>query len=1493
MSSIDDRIVNMEFNNRSFMSGVRDSIGALDKLKQGLDLKNSTKNLGELENASKSFNLSALSNGIETVTSRLSTMGMVGITALVNLTNRAVDAGLRMAKSLTIQPINDGFAEYELKMGSIQTILANTAKYGTNLDDVTRSLDELNTYADKTIYNFGDMTRNIGLFTNAGIELESATSMIKGFSNEAAASGTNSQAAAGAAYQLSQALSAGEIRLMDWRSLTNAGMGNKNMQNGLIEIAEAMGTVEASGTSAQAITQDFNGSLEKGWMTAEVMSNYLQIMAGDMDEATQASLGLTDAQIEGFQKQQKTAEEAATKVRTWTQLIGTIQEGVGSGWAQTWDILLGNFDQATEMFTAVNDAVGPLIEGMSKARNDLLQAWADGGGRDSAINAVKNTWEAFLRLVKPIKEAFSDIFPAVSGEQLIAITKAIENFTEKLKMGENTANNVKRTFAGVFAIFDIGWMVIKEVGKVFARVFGEIAGGAGGVLDFTGNIGDFIVSVRDAIKNGDALGNTFEFIGDVFVNIVGAIRGVIGFFKDLAGSIKDLASGGFDVFAEGMGKAGERLANSSKIFSSIGKGLSKAWSGISKVFTQLYESVKPVLDWIGEAFGKAAIAVKNAISGLDINGAIGLLGVGVVGGAGFGIKKAIDKVLDFFKGGQGGVTGIIDNVKEIFGTLNDTLTAFQNNIKADTLMKIAIALGVLALSVLALSIVDAGSLATSLGAMTVMFAQLAGFMVVMEKLTTSTGVAKMPVIAAALMGLAIAVGILAISVAALSQLDWDELAKGLLGLGGILASVAGFAALLGPSKTAKLLAVGVSLIGIAAGVKILASAVKDLSEMDWASLGKGMAGLAAILLTIAGFNALGGKKLISSAVSMLIVGGAMKVLASALEDFTGFSWEELGRGMAGLAGAMAIMAVGISLMSGTIAGSLGLLVAASALRVLMPVIKDMSKLDWEGIGKAMVTLAGSLLIMAGGLYIMTGTIAGSLGLLVAAAALRVLMPVLEDMGKLKWGEIGKIMTVLAGGLLIMAVGLTAMIASLPGAAALVVAAAALTILVPVLQALGDMKWSEIWTGIGALGLALLTLAIGGILLLPALPGLLGLGIAIGLIGAGVFLAGLGVAAFATALQVLIDVGTKAAETITLIGTAVADLLPYLGEKLGEMLVNFATVITENQETFKNLFTSLLTTFITAITENTPFIINALFGMLEQILATLDEKIPSITTKFASMITKFLDTMAENVDPMATAATKLIVAVLNAISEKIPEVVDAGYKMVIDTINGISDAVDENSAEVGRAGGRLAASLIRGAVNGITAGAFEFVNSIGDMARSAIAKAQEVLDINSPSRVFRSLGGSTVEGFVQGVDRGKSTVENSAAGMADTAIGAVTDSVSKMKDAFEIDADMTPVIAPVLDLTNVQKSASGIGALFSGHAIEPIATTAMARDISAEDRARNTSKVDDSKSQPVTQKIELNQTNTSPKALSEIEIYRQTKNLLSTAKGAFNQYAYTG
>jgi tape measure domain-containing protein len=241
MSSIDQRIVQMDFQNAQFERGVKKSLFSLERLKQGLNLDNASKSLNQLQDAGKRFSLAGIASGVDAINAKFSALGVVGFTVLQNLTNSAMDAGKRIVKSLTIDPIKSGLQEYETKMNAITTILTNTRSKGTTLDDVNEALAELNEYADKTIYNFAEMTRNIGTFTAAGVDLKTATSSIKGIANLAAGSGSNAQQAATAMYQLSQAISSGRVNLMDWNSVVNAGMGGELFRDALMDKAKEMG----------------------------------------------------------------------------------------------------------------------------------------------------------------------------------------------------------------------------------------------------------------------------------------------------------------------------------------------------------------------------------------------------------------------------------------------------------------------------------------------------------------------------------------------------------------------------------------------------------------------------------------------------------------------------------------------------------------------------------------------------------------------------------------------------------------------------------------------------------------------------------------------------------------------------------------------------------------------------------------------------------------------------------------------------------------------------------------------------------------------------------------------------------------------------------------------------------------------------------------------------------------------------------------------------
>lgn len=430
MSSIDQRIVEMQFDNRQFESGVKTTISTLDRLKQKLNFGKSAQSLDDLSKASKRFSLEGLASSVENIASKFSFMGVMGVTAMQRISNAAITTGKRLVSALTIDPIRSGLSEYETQIGAIQTILSNTRSKGTTLDQVNNALDELNAYADKTIYNFTEMTRNIGTFTAAGVDLDTSVAAIKGIANLAAVSGSTSVQAATAMYQLSQALASGTIRLMDWNSVVNAGMGGDVLQSALKETARVHGIAIDQMIEEQG---SFRETLQKGWLTSEIMLETLQKFTGDLSKEQILAMGYTAEQAEEIIALGKDANDAATKVKTFTQLIDTLKEALGSGWTQTWEFIIGDFEEARTLWTDVSDAIGEIINNTAEARNSMVKAWKEAGGREDLIEGLTDIFGALWNIITAVGDAMDDIFPPATVDTLLNISSGVKEFGDNLQ----------------------------------------------------------------------------------------------------------------------------------------------------------------------------------------------------------------------------------------------------------------------------------------------------------------------------------------------------------------------------------------------------------------------------------------------------------------------------------------------------------------------------------------------------------------------------------------------------------------------------------------------------------------------------------------------------------------------------------------------------------------------------------------------------------------------------------------------------------------------------------------------------------------------------------------------------------------------------------------------------------------------------------------------------------------------------------------------------
>lgn len=627
MASVESRVVSLKFDNSQFMSGVKSTLDGLKGLKQSMSEKISSSPLSGIADSIRAIDFSSISNGASEAGNRVGIFATAAGVALGNLASKAIEAGVSMVKSFTIQPIIDGFKEYELQLNSVQTILANTASKGENIQTVNAALDELNRYADLTKYNFSEMTHNIGMFTSAGVGLKDSVSAIKGLSNVAAASGSTSQQAATAMYQLSQAISAGSVKLMDWNSIVNAGMGGEQFQEALKRTARMHGEavdeyIEKEGS--------FRESLKDGWLTAEVMLDTLNQMTGDLTDEQLREMGYTDEQIAQIQQFAKAGLEAATSYKTWSDVVDASMEAVGSGWASFWRIIIGDFEQAKTLWTEVGDAVSNSIGSMFDSINGVAQAFVDLGGRAAVINTIRNIVLAVVRPIKALGQAFGDVFTGGPANMLATFAKGLEKLTSIFVLSEENAGRLRTAFAGIWSVLHIMLWPIQQIGKLFAWVangvlslVGILTGGATtGFLGVASAIAKGPIALDKWISSLNPIGKMIDWVnaklaalrdwlGPKFTGAIDGAKDAFGRLKDAAG---EKVSAGWDKLREKGSSFASTIAAKFSPAVDSAKGALDAFGEsvkgkIESGLTSLSEKSKTVATIFGEVFSGRVMAV--------------------------------------------------------------------------------------------------------------------------------------------------------------------------------------------------------------------------------------------------------------------------------------------------------------------------------------------------------------------------------------------------------------------------------------------------------------------------------------------------------------------------------------------------------------------------------------------------------------------------------------------------------------------------------------------------------------------------------------------------------------------------------------------------------------------------------------------------------------------------------------------------------------------
>lgn len=1420
--TIDERIVEMRFDNKQFEEGVQTSLSTLDKLKKGLDLDGAAKGLEGLNDAARKCDLSTLSRSVETVRAKFSALEVMAITALSNITNSAVNAGKRLLSSLTIEPITTGFNEYEQKMGSIQTIMAST---GESLDRVNQKLDELNTYSDRTIYSFADMTENIGKFTNAGVNLDDAVAAIQGVANVAAVSGANANEASHAMYNFGQALSSGSVRLQDWKSIELANMATVEFKEQLIETALELGTLVKVGDQYQSTTTDLNGhvselfttttmfndSLSSQWMTTEVLTQTLGKYA---DETTDIG---------------KKAFAAAQDVKTFSQLLDTLKESAQSGWAETWQLFVGDFEEAKATLTEFNNFFSNIIGSSADARNALLggalmSSWgqlksqvSDAGlavddftaalqetasetvdgfdkmveeagsfdatlskgwlttdilaktldkmaneatgttegiaalsdeqlknigyteeqiealrnlsseasnstgavaelvdnmtrksGRELLFDAILNSCKAVQKVFETLKGAFDDIFPPLTSERLYGIIEALHSFSERLIISDETADKLGRTFKGLFAILDL----IKQGFSAVFNVISPLLGGLGtlgdGILSVTATIGDWLVGVDEAAKKGDVFNRVCQTIAGIIGTVVSKIRDFINVLKDT------FAVPGLEVFQALLERIQARIGQVIDAAGNMGAGVSAAADAMGSALANnkflqllqaLFNGVKTIAGGIMSVLGNLAGSMVEAISDADFSGLIDLLNGASLGAIAVGITKFLKNLTSAFDD----VGSLLDNVKGILDGVRGCFEAYQTQLKAGTLLKIASAIAILAASIVAISLIDSDKLTASLGAITVLFAELMASMAIFSRISGEvTGVLKSTT---AMLAISSSVLILASALKKISDLDAGQLTVGLVGIAGLMTAMVAASKVMG-SGSSTIIKGSAQMLIFAGAIKVLAGVCTDLAQLDLAGLTKGLVGVGVLLAEVSLFmnTAQFSGKSLTTAAGILVLSSAMKVFASACKDFGQMNIGELVKGLSSI-GALLLEITAFTKLTGSAKGlmstGLAMIEIGAAMKIFASAMADFGNMSLAEIGKGLLAMGGALAEVALATKLMPkNMVTLGTGLIAVGAALELVADSLNKMGGMSWESVAKGLVTLGVSLLELAAGLKLMNGSLAGSAAVLVAAGALAVLTPVLFTLGSMSWESIVKGLVAVAGAFGVIGTAGAILTPLVPTILGLAGAFALIGvgavgigAGLLAIGAGLSAIAigvTALATSLGAGvTVIVAGLTSIITGIAALIPAIAEKFGEAIVAFCQVIIDGAPAIGEAVKALVLTLVDVLVECVPAIAN---GALELIAGVLDALV-TYTPQIVDSIVQFL------------------VEVLNGIARNLPDLIQAAVNVLMSFFSGVVQAlssIDVSTLVQGIAGiGLLSAIMVAlGAVAGLIPGAMVGVLGMG-------------------------------------------------------------------------------------------------------------------------------------------------------------------------------------
>ena len=1479
-NTIDSKVVEMKFDNSQFENGVKTSLGTLDKLKNSLKFADSTKGLENVSNAANKMNFSGLADGVATIQDRFSNLGIVGMTVLQNLTNSVVNMGKKWITAIPKQIVSGGIKRamnLEKANFQLQGLLKDASK-------VEAVMKNVNTAVDGTAYGLDEAALVASQFAASGLEAgDEMEHALKAISGVAAMTSS----------------SYGEIGDVFTRVAGQGRLMGENLNSLAARGLNAAATLKDYLNANDAVKQErMNAALATGKKAMAEIDWQADLTEADIREMVSA--GVIDFQTFANAMDDAFSEHATKANETFSGALSNMKAALSRIGAKVATPMLVNlrdiFNSLRKVFNSLNEFLDPLINKINKttkAITDLIVGFFEFGAVEgdtkhtgqamkNIFDGLSNIFHALSRVIGTVKNAFKAIIPPITVETLVKATEAFKRLTSNVNnididtilslhnIGLGLASVlkiVKSLIKGVLTVLEPLAPLVGLVGKALVSLFGRL----GKHVETLSNFLERTQLIQKASeKLASALGKVVEKI--VSFGELKAVSGVLDFFESKIKSVWEWLRTLWD----GLTNGGERVENR---FAKLGekidelkekfKGLSSVGDTVKTIFSTLGDLIKDVSKNIGDGLGRAFGGDNGLKSFLDVfnTGAIGALLLS------FG---RITDTLSIFAEGNGG-TFLNNFMKSAFGgnlirdahltlsTLKTDLAAMQGSIKAGAIQKIAIAVGILAASALVLSMIDPDRLSSALVGIGAMMGELAAMMGAMDKIGGKKS--KLGKMALAMIGVSVAILILAGAMKKISEVDPEQVRTSLVAIGILMGELVAVSRIM-EGHTKGLIKGGIGISIFALGIRLLVKPLKQLGEMPVDQLKQGLLAIGGLILEISGIMLAGkfGKFGVSTGLGIIALAAGIKILADIVKDLGNIPTDQLEQGLVAVAAALGEIALAVNLMKGstTLAVGVGLVIIGAGLEIITNVIKKLGESDQTQVSSGLMNLAAALGILALALHLMEGTLLGSAALVIAAAAIAILTPAIMLLGQLNLEQVLNALIAMAGAFTIL--GVAAMVFSNP---ALLVGLLGLSGAIALL----GVAALAAGAGIALFATGLATLAVSGVAGIAAL----GLVVTDLVKIIGDFVVGLAEQAprivgaiLSMFMELLVQINEYAPDILEQVVTFVLNIMEMLIDKSPDfidtgirlivaLIDGLAQGIEDNRERIIEAFKHLLTAIIdfvlsifgiepgtgsevfskiggslidglkfglSVITAPLAAIVTLgtkLVGKLKEWLPKVKEKGKQAMENLKEGIHNKIETVKNKVGDVVTGALEKIekkkdewrLKGLHAMQkfkeglESITDKIKNGISGILDKVLGTTDSYHDSLYSSG-------AYVMRGFKNGMESLANEVYNVAGVIGANAVSTLNRTVEVESPSKATFRTGRFFDLGLINGMRALSGRVEDSAADVGENALNALSGYIDGIN--YGVGNGITATITPVIDSSS---AITGFNALNSFFGTRPI------------------------------------------------------------------------